>query len=353
MGWFWGSSDGSASADPAKQLDPSLKQFLEKESASTPAAQQHQQQHQQLAQPPSPPAAAATTTTTTPQQHDNSPASAPAESLYPDGRYAHLWKTYEPLSSIESRTRSDQEKLSDIVAAYNDRRANIGRAALENCAFEQAALSDCFRSGSWAARVSMCRADTQALDRCYTMQSRFLKALGYLAVQGEGREREEAVQMHADRLYQRMVAQERAVREARERGEEPPVFGSILSRENVAAAMKGEVAPVVVVGVEGVARAKVDEAKAREREERELAESLDEMRGLSPKMRKEFEARLQELHGEERDVELRVIQGEYAESKIIAKQVEALFEEERVRRLQRQEHGKATIGDTIKKWWGW
>ncbi|OMP81661.1 hypothetical protein BK809_0002654 [Diplodia seriata] len=351
MGWFWGSSDSSASADPAKQLDPGLQKFLEKESSHQP----QQQLPNPAAPQPTQPSPSSSTAPQTPAGGTGTGAGpVPAESLYQDGRYAHLWKTYEPLTSIESRTRSDQEKLSDIVAAYNDRRANIGRAALENCAFEQVALSDCFRTGSWAARVSMCRTETQALDRCYTMQSRFLKALGYLSVQGQGADREEAVQMHADRLYQRMLAQERLVKEARERGEEPPAFGSILSRENVAAAMKGEVAPLKVqrVAEEG-AKAKVDEAKARELEERDLARDLDEMRGLSPKMRMEFEERLKELHGEERDVELRVIQGEYAESRLIAKQVEALFEEEKVKRLERQEHGKATIGDTIKKWWGW
>lgn len=342
MGWFWGLSNNPA-ADPAQQLDPSLKKFLEKESqpssnASTAAA--------------APSATAPSAATTTPPPTSQAPAAAqapaavPSESLYQDGRYAHLWKTYEPLSAVEARTKSDQEKLADIVAAYNDRRAGIGRAALENCAFQQLALSDCFRSGSWGARITMCRTETQALDRCYSMQSRFLKALGYLSVQGQGRDREEAVQMHADRLYQRMLEQERLVVEAREREEEPPVFGSILSRENVEAAMKGEVAPLKVV-------AAGDQGKAVEMEEKELARNLDEMRGLSPKMRREFEDRLKELHGVDREVELRAIQGEFAESKLIAKQVEALFEEEKVKRLERQAEGRETIGDTIKRWWGW
>lgn len=346
MGWFWGSSDSSASPDPAKQLDPSLKQFLEKESRD-------QQQPSTSTPPPPPPSRDISSRPSQPQpsRTATSPqtaAAVPSESLYQDGRYAHLWKTYEPLTSIEGRTKSDQEKLSDIVAAYNDRRANIGRAALENCAFQQVALSDCFRTGSWAARVTMCRTETQALDRCYTMQSRFLKALGYLAVQGQGQEAEEAVQMHADRLYERMLEQERAVEEAKARGEEPPVFESIMSKENVAAAMKGEVAPVVVVKQE-----KMDAEKAREVEERKLAESLDEMRGLSPKMRKEFEERVRKLSGVERELEIRAIQGEFAESKSIAKQVEALFEEEKVKRLGRQSEGHETIGDRIKRMWGW
>ncbi|KAH7059049.1 hypothetical protein B0J12DRAFT_594925 [Macrophomina phaseolina] len=342
MGWFWGSSNGSSSAaaDPAKQLDPSLKKFLEKEShpannaaaaASSPSSHSATSALSPAVSPasPAPPEQQATTSATSPV--------VPSASLYPDGRFAHLWKTYEPLSAVEARTKSDQEKLSDIVTAYNDRRAGIGRAALENCAFQQLALSDCFRSGTWSARITMCRKETQALDRCYTMQSRFLKALGYLSVQGEGKEREEAVQMHADRLYQRMLEQERLVEEAKARGEEPPRFGSILSKENVEAAMKGNVAPL----------------RAKEMEEKELARNLDEMRGLSPKMRKEFEDRLKELHGVEREIELRAIQGEFAESKLIAKQVEALFEEEKVKRLERQSQGKETIGDTIKRWWGW
>ncbi|KAK0660154.1 hypothetical protein DIS24_g3305 [Lasiodiplodia hormozganensis] len=356
MGWFWGSSDSSASADPAKQLDPGLKKFLDQESPSPPPAASVP-----AAQPsPAPQSAPATTSASVSSADAAKPAAVPAESLYQDGRYAHLWKNYEPLSAIEARSKSDQEKLTDIVSAYNDRRAGIGRAALENCAFQQLALSDCYKSGTWMARITMCRTETQALDRCYTMQSRFLKALGYLSVQGQGRDAEERVQMHADRLYQRMLEQERLVAEAKEKGEEPPKFGSILSRENVAAAMRGDVAPLTVEKAAAAESAKAasektkaDEAKAKEAEERELARSLDEMPALAPKMRKEFEDRLRELHGEERDIELRAIQGEFAESRVIAKQVEAVFEEEKVKRLERQARGKETMGDTIKRWWGW
>ncbi|GME41508.1 hypothetical protein GTA08_BOTSDO12819 [Neofusicoccum parvum] len=347
MGWFWGSSDTSAAADPAQQLDPSLKKFLAQESHAQPSSSTAPPAPSKPKTPASQPPTAAAATTTTPTA---SGKPVPAESLYPDGRYAHLWKNYEPLASIEARSKSDQEKLSDIVAAYNDRRAGIGRAALENCAFQQVALSDCFRGGTWAARVTMCRAETQALDRCYSMQSRFLKALGYLAVQGQGRDAEEAVQMHADRLYQRMLEQERAVEEAKARGEEPPVvLGSVLSGESVGAALRGNLAPAAAQ-VEG---GKVDEAKVKEFEEKELARKLDEMKGLSPKMRKEFEDRLKDLHGVERELELGAMKGEFAESKLIAKQVEQLFEEEKVKRLERQSEGRETIGDTIKRWWGW
>jgi hypothetical protein len=37
----------------------------------------------------------------------------------------------------------------------------------------------------------------------------------------------------------------------------------------------------------------------------------------------------------------------------MAKQVEAAFVEERINRMKRKEAGQATIGDTIKSWWGW
>ncbi|KAF2140953.1 uncharacterized protein K452DRAFT_229545 [Aplosporella prunicola CBS 121167] len=345
MGWLWGSS--SNASDPTTQLDPSLKKFLDKESADASTAPALHKEAPKPALPivqPTPTDAPASSQQ--PKHDTNNKNNVPAESLYQDGRYAHLWKTYEPLTAIESRAKSDQEKLSDIISAYNERRENIGRAALENCAVEQIALSDCFRTGSWAARLTMCRAETRELDRCYTMQARFLKALGYLSEAGRDERAEERVQMHADRLYQRMLAQERAVAEAKEKGETPPVFGSILSKANVAAAMRGDVPDAAPV------RPDV-EAKLRAFEQGEHVASLDDLKGLAPKARQEFEDRLKKMSTEERELELRAIVGEWASAQALTKQVEGFYEEERKRRLVRQGEGKETVGDTLKRWWGW
>ena len=95
----------------------------------------------------------------------------PPESLYPDGRYAHVWRTYRPLSAIENESKSDQEKLTDVLEGYKARKAQIGRAAVENCVFEQIKLDECYTNGGVAARMTMCRKEARGFERCYLMQS--------------------------------------------------------------------------------------------------------------------------------------------------------------------------------------
>ena len=164
MGWFWGKSDSpkSTNNDPLRDLDPSLRDFLSKESPVkyTPAPP-----------PPAPaPPPETTTTTNSPQPSTTIPA-VPPESLYPDGRYAHLWTTYKPLSVIEAESKSDQEKLLDVLEGYKERKAQIGRAAVENCVEEQMVVNDCYEKGQWKDRLTMCRRENRAFERCYIMQS--------------------------------------------------------------------------------------------------------------------------------------------------------------------------------------
>ena len=161
MGWLWGSKKPSDS-DPLRDLDPSLRDFLSKESPVkyTPAP------------PPAPPQETTTTTTeTTSSITADTKPTVPPESLYSDGRFAHLWSSYKPLSVVEAETKSDQEKLQDIFEGYKDRKAAIGRAAVENCVLEQMAVNDCFDKGRWADRMTMCRAENRVFQRCYTTQS--------------------------------------------------------------------------------------------------------------------------------------------------------------------------------------
>ena len=163
MGWFSGSDDNDKSKesnkDPFKDLDPTLKEFLEKESPVS-----------YKPDPPPPPIPA-------PAPQQTVKAGAPpenpsrAQSLFKDGRYDHLWKTYKPLSEVDAANKTDQEKLLDVLEGYKDRKAAIGAAALENCALENMAISDCFRHGGWGKRFTMCRKETQNLERCYVMQN--------------------------------------------------------------------------------------------------------------------------------------------------------------------------------------
>ena len=167
MGWFWekSSTPKDSSTDPLRNLDPSLRDFLSKESPV---------QYQPTPAPPPPPPSALDqlTSSQTPQSQTPSPeAKAPAESLYPDGRFASLWATYKPLSQIEDETKSDQERLADVLDAYKDRKAQIGRAAVENCVEEQIAYNDCLEHGGWGDTMTLCRSKNKAFERCYIMQS--------------------------------------------------------------------------------------------------------------------------------------------------------------------------------------
>jgi len=173
MGWLWGSNkdggSGSSTNDPLKDLDPSLREFLEKESPVK----------YKTARAPTPAASALTTSTSnlstqTPLTHvagTPNGAAVPSQSLFPDGRYAHIWSTYKPLSDVENSTKTDQEKLLDVLEGFKERKAQIGRAAVENCVMEQWAINDCYNHGGLKARMTMCRAENREFERCYNMQS--------------------------------------------------------------------------------------------------------------------------------------------------------------------------------------
>jgi hypothetical protein len=174
MGWFWGASDSgkspSSGEDPLRNLDPSLRDFLAKESpvkynsTNPPAPKQET--------PASSPEPTQSQPRSLPSESNVQDESvAPSKSLFKDGRYAHLWSTYQSQVEVESVAKSDAEKINDVLEGYKYRKAEIGRAALENCALEQWDVNECFRSGGWAARMTMCRAENRSLERCYLMQA--------------------------------------------------------------------------------------------------------------------------------------------------------------------------------------
>lgn len=170
MGWFGSvfGSETSTGGDPLRKLDPKLREFLERESpvkytSPDPAAAQQQ------AAPSQPPPAHDTThpAATAPSTE----GAVPRESLYQDGRYAHLWKNYRPQAAIDAETKSDHEKLMDVLDAFKERKAEIGKAALENCALEQVDWTNCMRSGTITARMTLCRDEVRKFERCYKMQA--------------------------------------------------------------------------------------------------------------------------------------------------------------------------------------
>lgn len=169
-GWSgtWNSWFGEKSDDPLGKLDPNVRKFLEKESpvkfnkAQEDAAAAAKQQQQVEAQAQAEAAAKAA---------KDDPNAVPPQSLYQDGRYAHLWKTYRPQAEIENETKTDQEKLHDVLEAFKSRKNAIGAAAMENCAEEQMDWSNCMRSGTLKARMFMCRDEVRKFESCYNMQT--------------------------------------------------------------------------------------------------------------------------------------------------------------------------------------
>lgn len=349
MSWIWGSSGNKdkSNDESLSKLDPALREFLKKEKPVnyTPST-------------PSPPPASAKPVQTPTQPavdiaaETASKPAVPPQSLFQDGRYAHLWKNYEPLSAIENRGKSDQEKLNEIIEVYNDRKAAIGRAALENCALEQMALNDCYKSGSWTAKMTLCRDEDRSLNRCYNMQAKFLKALGYLSLVGRPAEEEERIQMHADKLYHQMLEHERLVEEAKKEGRPAPEFDPMSSR-TLTAAMSGRLSektttPTTTPTSSVALDPNIPTPPTPGRDPDAIPKW-----NVSPELQQEFERRIEGLKGVERALEIKEIEAELEAGKLFGKQIHRAFEEERQNRLARKESGKETIGDTIKRLWGW
>lgn len=338
MSWLWG--NWGKKDDPLSDLDPSLREFLEKEAPSKyrPASTANsttQSYREQLGLSHNDPeaqhqAARAASASTTSAADTSAPSDRPlpAESLYQDGRYASLWSTYRPQREAEEAGKSDSEKLLDIVAGYKERQAQVGRAALENCANEQWAVHECFRSGSWRARMQMCREENRSLERCVLLQSRFLRALGYLSMYERPAEESEKIQMHADTLYHRMLDEERAVKEARERGLPEPVLRPLIEP------IEGGEGPPVV-----------EEDSVRPRIGRLRYETLPEH-----VKEKVIKSRFEGLEGQELDLARQEMDQEIAVNQVLIQQLDERYTTERRERLQRLAEGRERMSDKVKRW---
>lgn len=159
MGWFWGDSNN----DPVKKLDPGLREYLEQETPDkyVPAPDVKQ------------PASTPTQLPESQESTDTSKPKVPAASLFQDGRYADLWKTYKPPAAVEENT--GVRGAERVIAKHKERGDTVQRAAMENCAMEHEALTYCFQTGNWRkqleSRLTMCSAENATFSRCFTTQS--------------------------------------------------------------------------------------------------------------------------------------------------------------------------------------
>lgn len=226
MGWFWGSKPNKS--DPTESLSPELRDFL-----ATQQPRPYVPAEPSSPAPDIPPEVKPVELPDTNKTYEE--RSLPKESLFQDGRYTHLWKTYVPQSEIAAATSTPVER---ILAARKDRRSMIQRAAMENCAFEHELQLNCLHAGDLAnrarARLTLCRQEAKAFNRCFQLQAKFLQALGYYSSTNTTEEDEERIQMHADTLYHRMMDYEADVEEARHNGNPIPPLSSVFDSKQPA-----------------------------------------------------------------------------------------------------------------------
>ncbi|KAI0545806.1 hypothetical protein F4679DRAFT_559860 [Xylaria curta] len=306
MGW-WDSlwSSNTSGDDPLRKLDPKLREFLEKESPV-------KYNNSTSTQPPKPQNKSneATSTIPTPEAEDSSSKPlVPRESQFQDGRYAHLWKSYRPLAEIEAETKSEHEKLMDVLEGYKERKAEIGRAALENCALEQVDWRTCMSNPSVTERLTMCRDQIKKFERCYMTQTRLLKALGYLSTLDRDSQIEEDIQMHADALYHRMLKQEAEIEAAKKEGRPIPKFAPLVPRPMVA-------------------------ATTPEPE-------------LTPEQQETLKAKLENVAEEDRAAEEEAFKGEIRAKAEVASKVQGLWQQQELERQIRKQKGEETLWDKV------
>ncbi|KAL6701790.1 hypothetical protein J3F84DRAFT_16240 [Trichoderma pleuroticola] len=294
MGWLPSIFGGDAS-NPLGKLDPKLREFLEKESPVKYIPNQRAASTQRQD------AGAAA-------ERKPEPAAVPSASLYQDGRYAHLWRNYRPLAEVEEETSTDHDKLMSVLEGYKERKAAIARAGLENCAPQQEEWINCMKSGSWEDQLQMCRHQVRRFERCYTMQSRFLRALGYGSVAGRPGEVDEDIQLHADALFQRMLQHEAEVEKAKENGTLIPTFDPSLPKTTATTA--SNIKP-------------------------------------SDELQKQWKEKLDQLPEDERVAEEAALRADLQAKADVARNVKKIWDAKREEREVRRAEGQATFSDTI------
>ncbi|PLB39086.1 uncharacterized protein BDW47DRAFT_103650 [Aspergillus candidus] len=311
MGWFWGSSNND---DPVKKLDPGLREYLEHEApkkyvpapSSTESAKPVDAQSQSQSSATS----------------DPSQPSVPSKSLYPDGRYAHLWKNYKPPPE-ETNEVTGAER---VIENYKKRNDTVHRAAMENCALEHEALTYCFQTGNWQkqleSRLTLCSDENAKFSRCFTTQSKFLQALGYASSFHQDEEREERIQMHADTLYHQMLSYEEQAKEARKAGQEPPPLTSLFNPQAPPPSQESTSQPgaVEIPGGESIPA------------------------GFKPP--KNWET----LSPHERELEIRTHNANFEQQKLYAQEASPFLKTHEDNRAKRREKATSWFGERVGNW---
>jgi hypothetical protein len=141
---------------------------------------------------------------------------------------------------------------------------------------------------------------------------RLLRALGYMATWDLPAQTNEDIQMHADKIFHKMLAQEKAINEAKEAGLPAPEFKTLIPRDET----KMVIEP-------------------------------------NEKIKAAWAKRLAGLPETERNAELRALRADFEAQVKIAGDVQQVWVEQAAERRQRQAEGKGTVGDAVKGLLSW
>ena len=144
---------------------------------------------------------------------------------------------------------------------------------------------------------------------------RFLKALGYMSTFDRPPEVEEEIQMHADTLYHRMLAQEKATEEAKSAGKPLPKFPPILTH------------------------AKRDL----------LIEEKFKISNFKPDVQRAYKKRLDGLEGEARALEEKSLQAELQANEELKQNLRVVWSDQEQEVKEKEQKGQAGVGDRIWK----
>lgn len=156
--------------------------------------------------------------------------------------------------------------------------------------------------------------------------------------------------MHADTLYHRMLAQEKATQEAKAAGLPAPTFAPILSSDSAGVSPSSSAntsAPTFEPAIPPSLGASKTSKDKKLQELPRLQPATQSV--LTSQAQQALRERLKDLTPVEREVEERGVQMEAQAVGEMSEQVKQVEEG----RKKRRDEGKGTAGDTISGWFGW
>jgi uncharacterized coiled-coil protein SlyX len=148
---------------------------------------------------------------------------------------------------------------------------------------------------------------------------KFLKALGYASMSNQDTQTAERIQMHADKLYHRMLDYETSVKEAEEKGLKPPPYKPLFTPE-----------------VEEASSFPIDEKNRHQH--------------IPPSMLHKIKKPLQKMTPLEQEVEVRALKGEMRVLGSHFDDLEDTLLEEKFKKLKRKEKMAGWVGDWAANW---